>query len=828
MSTYPRTQDFAAMLATPNIPSNGNFLVLGDHVTADKSANAWGLAERYGAGDVGIGRNSATVSGAAWLAYMPIASTANMIVSARLYWKRLKGTAADVAFGVMGRLSAITDGATGGGAPERWFTASAYTAEVAVTVATQTGVLTIKRVVAGVPTTLATSASFPVTDGRSYNVELRISGTGATVVLNAFVDGALKASFSDTSGSRITATGRFGFRAEFNTNGTQTNQTRTGCRGFTAKDFGTITFVDDDFDRPNRTDADENYIRSLWHASLAVVTTGGSIQYTTPNDSHRLSLYQVRPRSAAYDVKAKITHPNGTSAHWLGLAVHASKSTATAVLTDFTGYLVRLRADSATNNVEVLRYLAGTLSRTWTASATLTTAVAKELRVAVDFDNDEVRVRVFYDGALVLTVRDKDANRVQEAGLAGLYLFRASAGTGTLIIDDWTLDDPAPAGTPTGASVALLGEQYVIAPPASASYAFGKVIAPGGTATLTIPYQAVDNLGVALWATTSRLWPTPSTNPTANDEFKCTPGAGTTALLLNFTPLAGTVFSYEVKLAAGSVALNRKPTGTQNGVNKDFALTVTPTAPEKVRPSVNGYELEYTASDPPGDDGKFTIVSTTTLRLNFGPAAGVRILADAQTSAPGATDPVFQEALAKLSDTQWQAADVPATGAMSTAFRGSHFTPVDVNPGPDQLVLAGSIVVFGTAVPDPDVPRATYLKADFSALTITIKPSLVYEEEERRPAREHEFELYYCARSPLAQKSRRLFHYQWDAVGQGDRDTLVGFLRARKACVEQFTVTPPDEGATVLVHVREFTFQYAKHDVGAFRVAAVLEELFAP
>ena len=102
-----------------------------------------------------------------------------------------------------------------------------------------TGVVSIIRRAAGASTTLV-SAVHSIGSGLSGTLKLSLRGTGADVVLTAFLNGAQILTATDSAANRIVAAGRAGVRFGTSTTGT----TRVNISSITAADPLTLVYLD--------------------------------------------------------------------------------------------------------------------------------------------------------------------------------------------------------------------------------------------------------------------------------------------------------------------------------------------------------------------------------------------------------------------------------------------------------------------------------------------------------------------------------------------------------------------------------------------------------
>ncbi len=818
--TFPRTQDFAQLSGT--VPSDGALLLPGVFATSDAGTNGVGQLKEYARGDVGLELISATATAASWWLYLWTPTNgADVAVEANVYYARVKQSSTTVRAGVCARASgSFSTSATGG--VERWWNASGYTLELLINPANGTGALSLNRYNGGTGTVLATSGVLTLIESRTIELELLVADVAGNPVLIGNMNGAQIITHTDSAAGKITANGYAGFLTEHSTNGSQSDRTRTGVRGF---EIGVpaldIKQLVDDFKRPNRAGADEIRLRQVWHDPTLVEASGGQISFSGTADTEQIALYQVAPRSAQYNVSVDTSLPNTTAAHRVGVVARASKSTATGGTTGFSGY-----AAFVIGNADELHFekWVGGVRRTnqdigWEIFPLTLNTSTNEFRLDVSDDPDgTVRVVIRYAGAIVATVLDPYEDAHRSAGQAGIYGLRDSGGAGALVFDNFALDDPDP-GTPAFASVALRGEEVDVDAPTPAPFVSGQVEATGGTDTLVIPHQALSASDVAVWDAATRLVTITAGTP-AVSEVKPTVGSGTTSVQLGYTPTAGELFRFEVRVNASSaMRLNTTLTGTQNGSNTSFTLTQTPVSPEKVRIVTDGYELLYTTDNPVPSPSYFRHVSGDTYELGYGPASSEVLRADVEIAGAVTNDLEFRETPTKITATQFQLANVPRSGQVGVTVSGARL-------GAGEFTVGGSLLTIAGQLDADPLPIVDYIPADFSELVLNLTPSLTYTETESVPARVERFALGYTQRSAIRTRSRRRFTCRWEYIDQGTRDTLANFFRARFGPVEQFEWTPPDRVSPVLVHLADVEFDDELRDAGVYSVRAELEELF--
>lgn len=110
----------------------------------------------------------------------------------------------------------------------RWYTVGA------------TDVIQLYRFVAGAVTQLGSDVNANFTTGTTRALKLEVTGTGATVTVNVYIDGSGTPSitYPDTDATRITATGKAGFRLGYGGSSTPSDTTCLHLDNFSADDVG--------------------------------------------------------------------------------------------------------------------------------------------------------------------------------------------------------------------------------------------------------------------------------------------------------------------------------------------------------------------------------------------------------------------------------------------------------------------------------------------------------------------------------------------------------------------------------------------------------------
>lgn len=817
MTVLPRQQAFEPMLSTPLIPIDGAFWVVGDHITVDKNRAPWGDFVQYAGGEVGI--QDVGASAKAWLAAMPDVG-ADVEVDVVGYWMLSAGkTKQDTELGCMARLSAITGGSAAGGF-DHWFAADAYVFRLLIDAATETATVKLERINAGVVTELASVPGIIVKEARPYKLTLKALGTGASISIVGEIGGVGIISASDTSASRITASGRAGFLSTVGKSGADV--TRTGISRFQVR-LGLTQTVSllDDFRRPNRKGDATYYPRSLWHDSalltMAESAGDGRIEYTANTGLDQLSLYQVRVKGDDYSAEVKATLPDATSV-W-GLIVRGSRSETGTGTTGLTGYVARVTA-AASNNVTISRYLAGVETVLVTRTAAITVGVEFTLRVRTWLVGGETRVQVFVDSIGKNPAVDALSSRLTGPGQVGLIANRAS---GTLIADDFSLLDDGDSVTIPGSVLPVLGEQYPAPSPPALKFRLGER-ASGSGADWTLGVTPASDLSAAVWAGGVRMRPV-TVAPSSPDEARVT--ASTKAIKLGFTAAASVdVICDVITDALSPVRLNIDLTSQINGVTDTFTLPEAFTL-GTVRLYWRGYELDPKAATPAA--GEFQELSTTQVKTGFVPQSGEWLIADCIINgATGSDLPIFNEIstdAAGNGNRTFDVANIADPLRVASVVGGNRMIATTGTPQPDELKASGATMTLGFA--PATAPRFHYQPADFSGLDLPLVPSFAIQVEERRPSHRFEFEDRSVQTAPIVTKTRRLWRTKWQNLDKGQRDTLVAFFQARKGQFQQISWTPPDDVSSSLAHITG-PVRYAKKQPGVYDVEATLQELITP
>lgn len=800
------------------MPSDGAWLVPGIHAASDYvSLSTYGQVKRWPTGELGI-EPSGAVSARAWLAYTtPSLANSEAVLSA-FYAQDGGATRQNVQAGVMVRLQSITAGSAT--TLDRWWAASAYVLRVEINASAQTCQVKLERVVAGVATELTSTGPYALPEYKTFKLALLASGTGSTVSLTGRLNGTLVAVYSDTNAARLTSAGRCGFLTDYQLS--TVHKTRASANWFRVNDASGVAQIVDDFDRPNKTGTATAYPRNLWHDPGAIapvyVSSDGYISYNGSTGAHRLALYQARVQADDYAAQAKFTLPDANTSA-VGIAVRGSRQTTGTALTGFTGYLATINASASTDNVVIYRYIQGIPTELRRGSRAVTPGTEFTLRVRTWLEGSGVRVRVTFNGAIVVTATDEMALRHTHRGQAGIYFQRATSGN-PLLCDDFSLDDGGDS-VDEGLSVPMTGELVEIASTAARDFHF-NVACSGTGSTRTLAVAPHSTTAAAVYAGTARLRPVTSGTPLA-DQVKITLPL---TVALGFTPAASVVVASDVVSDSGAdVFVNDDLTSQVNG----SATTFTTTHPYKAG-TLRAFSATSEMTRTSGTVGAFEVkeLSSTTFSARGADgnaiASGQWLLCDYVKSG-GDDRYVFNEVGVQVSPTIYSVSGTPDALRAACTVGLSHLRPTSGVPGPSEFRVTGSTFTFGFAL--PEAPRVHYEESDSSTLIdLPVTPSYPYEEVERFRSSLVEFETRATQAWPWETETRRLFRLHWDALNASEFATLRNFFEARRGPLQQIRWTPPDAGSPIYAAVVG-TVEWEKKAPGVYDVRAELQELSA-
>lgn len=813
--TLPRTDSFAFLAGS--IPSDASGWVHGDHIATDKASSAYGAATRWGARDFGVASTVADTPARSWFAWRVPTAQQAVRVRGRFFWRHVEGERQDVRLGLMARLQSISS--TASGPPARWYAGDAYTLDVEVDTTAETATLGLYRVDQGVPSLLDELEDFAWPEAREKELELRITNRGnGSVRLELRVADEEVLRVIDEPATALTAAGAYGWMASDAR--TADGRTRSAIRSFTAAQYASGNVIlEDDYARPNRIDATPAYyVRSLWGPFAGLEQVSGAIRPTTASeDFGRIALAQIRPTDPDYTVEATFTFASG--AHWGGLVARASKASTAADLAGFTGYLARLRVDTSTDNLEVLKVVAGTVIDTVTASVSgLSTGVAVALLLDVSGDT-EVVVKAKVNGTLRLTYRDELVDRHTRAGQAGIYMLSATSSPG-VSLTAFELDDP-PSADDTVTVLELPDEDAGIVEP---EFAIVDLTAQvnGSRTTFTLPSQPSGDGVVALFHNGRRL--AYDTTPAADQYSVDAVGLEVTT---GFTPAVGDTLAAEYPLVGNSsYTMNEVPTGSVNGSNRLFLLSTQPHAASQVRVYVEGVRLRHIDSLSLNPD-QYSL--PTSLQLLVGVAPSDHIVVDYRKASAGAGNPVFGQIPAGSIDGV-NRTFTPATAANSPSQAGVYLNGYRLGlasgeADTTEFAAQGNAFVLGDTPSGSDWVLVDSIQADNFLAELELAPDYSFTVEERFLTLSATFAYDYEQTLPVMEQSRE----RWPVVASGlttaQHAALVAFLRARKGPLTQFLWTPPDATEPVSVHVAESGFSSRKVGPDVFTVSFVLERV---
>lgn len=791
--TLPRTDAFSALTGT--LPTDGAAWIIGDLIASDKTDDEYGELSRYGARDFGTIWTSASVAARAWHAWRESAAAADQEISGRFFWRHVSAAAQDVRVGLMARLQSITS--TASGPPERWYEADAYVLEAEIDVSAATATLYLRRYDQGVATDLASESGYAWPENRNYELSLSAETLGdGRVRLRASVDGDLVVEAIDAAVTALAGAGHFGWLTS--SGKAAGGETRASLRHFEAATLTGTVWLRDEFDRPNRIGDDAAYyLRSLWNPPEAVVTSGDAVSYGSETDVARVSLAQIRPYSADYTAQADVTYPNGSDAHWIGICARASKGTATGDLDSFTGYLARLRIDDSTDNLEVLKYVGGTLIETVTASVSgLSASTPIELKIDVS-GSATVSVKAYVDASLEATLTDTAADRLTQSGQSGVYVFRPTGSSGALVLDDFVLGDgAAPSTSVTCKAVqdeGVAGTTRYFVENGDLSDQIDGVVQ-----IFSLDEEPEDDARVWVEHNGYRLERVTS----GANVLQFVSNASASQITLGATPAAGDTLRYGCTITGNTdYLIDDVLTGTKDGVNKTFLLPESAADPTQVRLFWEGYRLQYTPGLGPGAT-QFTVRGTGTFYnriviVGTAPASGDRLTADYVKDGASVLLPVFGETPTGAVDGSNRSFELSrppnSLSECKPHVGGFPLEPTTGTPNASQFSLVGRTVTMGygpavgTIVVVDSVPAAAF------EVVLPYEPDYPLPASAQYHTSETPFEYGYVAVRPLASRSRRRFEFVYSGKTEAERDALIAFFAARTGPYQQFAWKAPGD-----------------------------------
>ncbi len=823
MATIPRTDAFPSLVG--GIPSDGAAYLLGDHIAVDKASDAYGEANRYGSRDAGVIWTDASKAAAAWLAYRGIGAEENEIITGKFFWRHVSGaTRQSVSLGLMARLGNISSSSAG--PPEHWYKADAYVFEAEIDPDAETADFYLRRVDQGVKTTLTSSLAVSWPEFRNYELELRcLSLSDGKVVLFAKLDGDNLLSAVDAVGSALTGAGHYGFLTS--SGKAAAGETRASIRNFKAAALsdGSV-WLDDDFDRPNRVGADDYYVRSFWSHTEAVTTAGGQISYGSESGIERVSMYQAVPTDEDYTVRADLTYPNTADAHWCGVVARGGKGSSGGDLDSFTGYLARLRIDTSTNNLELKKVINGAVIWTQQADVSgLSASTPIELKLDVSGSGD-VTLKVYVDTVLKLTVTDQDANRLLQKGQSGIYLNRASGGSGALVADDFVLGDP-PASASSFTRVAVADEdvggitRYFV----QGEDLTGQI--DGATATFTLAQTPASAAETAVFRNGIRMERVAS----SPGENQYTVNTGAASITIGGTvPASGETLVIDYPLVGNTdLVIGEEPSGTKNGLNYIFTLASTPKRLEAIRVYLAGVRLSYVAAGNPGI-GQFAVPNPTTIVVGLAPTSTTALVADYVSGGSLVIEtPTYGEVPTGAIDGSNRVFELVAApnspAECAPAVNGVHLKYSAASPGAMEFSLVDKTITLGEAPPAGAEVRVDYVRSDLFELLFNYVPDYPFRAIDRFQTIKYGFEYGYEQSWPVRAQSRRRFECVFGNRDKAERDAIMSFIEARVGSHQQFSWVPPDETDPITVHLKGVSARASKTNPDNYSIHLVLEEL---
>lgn len=816
MPTLPRTDGFGALAGS--IPSDGSSWIPGALIASDKPADEYGRFWVWGVRDYGVQTVDPDVMASAWLAWRHQLSQDDVRVTARLHWRHVSGDRHDVSCGLLARLQASPS--VGVGLPERWLAGSCYALEAEIDAETETAGWYLRRYDAGVATELD-AVAMPWPEATGYDVELRVfDRDDGGVRVRAFVAGAEILAATDPAISALPG-GLVGFLTSDSAN--TAGRSRAGIREFRVRRYGSgATLFHDDFGRPNQVDATPAYhLRSLWGPFTGLEQTGGLIQ-AAGADTGRVALYQVRPTDPDYRVTATVEFAD-TATHWAGLCVRASKATTNGDLAGLTGYLARLRIDTDTENLELLKLVGGVVvdkEKVDAEGLTATTPIALRVDVAGDVKTI-VKVRV--NGVLLLSYRDEAADRHTRSGQAGVYLLSAGSA-GLVTLDDFELKDP-PAADDTVILRRFGDERVGIAEQTFVMCDLSSQIVEGSR-TFRLPAVPASSTAVALFRNGLRVQRVAS-DPTA---LQHSTDVSVPSVFCGFDSSPGDrILADIVRTGNDDIIVGEIPTGTVNGTNKVFALAEAPLAPGAVRVFVHGLRLKYagTTLTPAADE--YSIPSGTAVRVGTAPIAGMQFCVDYLRASASGLNPVFGEAPVGDIDGVNQTFTV-ATAPNSLVELAPWLNGLRLEPGAGALAgteysLAADEFITGANPDGTDWLVADYVPLDAYLEVFDLVPDDPFTPTVRLLTSVERMEYGYEQTFPVMAQPRELYPIRATAVTRAKRDYVIAFLHARTGPHGYFLWLPPDETEEQLVHLADGSIRETKLAPDIYTLELTLERL---
>lgn len=808
MSTYPRTDAFTAL--TGSLPANGAAYIPGWHEASDPGADAIGTPNRYGTRDAGVKWADANTDAVAWWAYRETAASADVLVDGMFFWRHVSGSQRDVSVGLMARATAYAS--TGSG---YWYGLTGYILTAAIDVSAGTADLTVSRVNAGTVTQLGTYSGLPWAENQNIRLGLQVRKVVSAVAwVEVFADGQRLILGVDTS--PIATAGHYGLLTSDAK--TTTSETRASCRQFRAQAWRASTYwLDDDWDRPNRSAAAASYYTtSLWTPATLMETASGQVSYSSEDATHRVALWQARPYAVGYYVEASVTLASALYENWGGVVARASVSGSAGDWVGFTGYVALFGTHTATDNLQVRKYVGGTLVASATASLSVTAASAHTIRLTVS-GTDTVTAVLKLDGTDRVTLTDTAESRLTQAGQAGLYGYR-HASAGAIVFDGFTLSDgAAPSTSITQLNVS--DERTV----GSTNYVQGEDLSAscnGVTTTFALANTPASTSEVAVFLGGVRLLY--DATPSAAWEYSVSTGGP--SVTLGAAPPGGSTLVVDYVLDGNDdVVVGEEPFGAKNGSNKIFSLAEWPK--DDIRLFQAGMRLTPTTGSP--GVGQYRR-SSKTLLLGTAPTSGQALYADYVKRTAATAQPIISEVPAGTKNGGnriFTLAKTPATPAQCALFHGgTRLRLAGSSPGSGEFVLVGRTITLGVAPESGDSLLADYVRADIATGLFEYVPDYVVPVSRDMPHVAWRSEYGYEQGFPITTTMRRTVQASFLARTKTERDSILAFFAARGGSYQEFTWTCPKDSTASLWHLSG-PLRDIKQAPDVYDIHATLEEL---